>query len=296
MKENIKIRNDDLCVSICTIEHIEEIIEFIYRLNNRVESASNFCPKSKEYIKEEILNGINDNSFFIYWENNKVLGTINYYLDEVRNNADCTLLIDSKICDYNAVANILFKKVKDINNIDTKYTFFFPKENIDCSNFLESINAKREVNEYGLIMNKDGIKNEKFKSNVNELPIDYYEQFKNLHNEIFPDVYISGTNIVESIGNKYYVYSIVEDNTLIAYSVLRLNGDKSATAEVIGVRESFRGKGYGKTVINYLIEKAFNSFGISQIDLIVDADNEKAIKLYLDLGFAIEHENRCYTA
>lgn len=86
MKENIKIRNDDLCVSICTIEHIEEIIEFIYRLNNRVESASNFCPKSKEYIKEEILNGINDNSFFIYWENNKVLGTINYYLDEVRNN------------------------------------------------------------------------------------------------------------------------------------------------------------------------------------------------------------------
>lgn len=39
---------------------------------------------------------------------------------------------------------------------------------------------------------------------------------------------------------------------------------------------------------------AFHFFKVSQIDLIVDADNEKAIKLYLDLGFVIEHESRCY--
>lgn len=296
MEKNIKLRNDDYHISNCSIENMEEIIEFIYTLNNRVESSSNFCPRSKEYIKKEILNGITDNSIFICWEKNKVLGIINYYLDEIRNNADCTLLIDSQSCDYNVVADILFKKVKNINNIDTKFTFFFPKENINCSKFLESINAKREVNEYGLIMNKDDVKSKKTKFNVGELSIDYYEQFKNIHNQIFPDVYISGTDIISDTGNKYYVYSIVEDEDLIAYSVLRLNGEKSATAEVIAVREDFRGKGYGKAVINYLIDKAFNYFNISKIDLIVDADNEKAIKLYLDLGFSIEHENRCYIA
>ncbi|NLY46070.1 MAG: GNAT family N-acetyltransferase, partial [Tissierella sp.] len=150
--------------------------------------------------------------------------------------------------------------------------------------------------EYRLIFKKNHIYNDRLNFNIGELPIDYYGKLKELHDEIFPNVYISGADIIENIGKKHFVYSIIENKTLIAYSVLRLNGNMSGTAEIIAVREEFRGRGYGKAIISYLIDKAVNLFKVSNVDLMVDGDNEKAIKLYLDLGFVIEHENRCYIA
>lgn len=296
MEEILKNEKTDICILDCTNEQINELVEFAFRLNNNIENSSQFCPKSKNYIREEFLKAISNNSIFSYWKNNEVVGVLNYYMDELRNNADCTLLIDSQQCDYKSVANLLFKKVKNLTDINTKYTFFFPKENIKCANFLESINAKREVNEYGLVLEKNHTNSDRLNFNIGELPIDYYKEFKELHNEVFPDAYISGADIIENIGRKHFIYSIVENKTLIAYSVLRLNGNTSATAEIIAVREQFRRKGYGKAVISYLIDMAFNLFKVSKVDLIVDGDNEKAIKLYLNLGFVIEHENRCYIA
>lgn len=293
MREVLK---NNICILDCTEEHLDELIEFAFKLNNNIESSSNFCAKSKSYIKKDFLNGISNNSIFAFYKDNEIIGILNYYMDELRNNADCTLLIDSQKCDYNLVANLLFKKIKSLNDTNTKYTFFFPKENIECANFLESINANREVNEYGLRLDKGYANIDKVNLDIGKLPTDYYEELKELHNEVFPDVYISGTDIIENIGKKHFVYSLIEDKTLIAYSVLRPNGDMSATAEIIAVRESFRGKGYGKAIISYLINMAFNSFKVSQVDLIVDGDNETAIKLYLDLGFVIENENRCYIA
>lgn len=292
--EGIKNERMNLYTVDCTDEHINELVEFAFRLNNNLENSSQFCPKSESYIRKEFLEGISNNRIFSCYKDNEIIGIINYYLDEIRNNADCTLLIDSKKYDYYSVANLLFKKMKKLNDINTKYTFFFPKENIECANFLESINAKREVNEYGLILENNHVNSSILNPNIKELPIDFYEDLKELHNDIFPDVYIFGADIINNIGKKHFVYSIIKDHTLIAYGVLRPNDNMSATTEIIAVRESYRGKGYGKAIISYLIDRAFNSLKVSQVDLIVDGDNEKAIKLYLDLGFVIEHENRCY--
>ncbi|NLY46150.1 MAG: hypothetical protein GX053_09215, partial [Tissierella sp.] len=150
----LKNRKEDIYILDCIKEQIDELVEFAFRLNNNIENSSQFCPRSKNYIREEFLKGISNSSIFSCWKNNKLVGVINYYMDELRNNADCTLLIDSQQCDYNLAANLLFGKVKDLNDVKIKYTFFFPKENIRCANFLESINAKREVNEYRLIFKK----------------------------------------------------------------------------------------------------------------------------------------------
>lgn len=73
-----------------------------------------------------------------------------------------------------------------------------------------------------------------------------------------------------------------------------LNKDRSATAEIVAVKEGYRGKGYGRAILSYLIDKAFTFFEADKIDLIVEEDNEKAISLYLDLGFVIVTENKCY--
>lgn len=133
---------------------------------------------------------------------------------------------------------------------------------------------------------------------INNLDRAYYNQFIQLHDFIFPGVYISGKDIIEDIINKnIFVFSIIEEGRLIAYSVLRLyESSKTAIAEIIGVDEEYRGKGYGKSILNYLIEYSFSNNDIEKIELIVDEDNEAAISLYKSLGFVIDAENCCYIA
>lgn len=290
MKEN--------CISImyCKEQQLNSITEFAYKMNINREHASTFCYKSKSAIREDFSKGISKNCVLACWYDDEIIGILNCFIDEAKNNADCTILIDSKKCDYNIVARLLFEKFKASNDTNMKYTFFFPVENVECSNFLESINANRQVNEYYLIFEKKNVNINISDLNVIELPTDYYTSFIELHYTIFPGVYISGTDVIKDIGKKHNIYSIIEGGVLIAYSVLRLNRDKIATVEIIAVKEEFRGKGYGRAVLSYLIKAAFTSFEADKIDLVVDGNNEKAIRLYLDLGFTIATENRCYIA
>ena len=48
-------------------------------------------------------------------------------------------------------------------------------------------------------------------------------------------------------------------------------------------------------MLSRLIEEAFSDPGVRLVDLIVDCDNENALKLYFDLGFKVEFENRNFT-
>ena len=50
------------------------------------------------------------------------------------------------------------------------------------------------------------------------------------------------------------------------------------------VKKDFRGKGYGKKLMNYAIDYAKNK-GYKEISLGVNLDNYIAFKLYVDLGF-----------
>src|SRR5699024_8795185 len=53
------------------------------------------------------------------------------------------------------------------------------------------------------------------------------------------------------------------------------------------VDEKFRGKGLSKELISFMKENA-NELGISEIDLNVEPENEKAIELYHNSGFITE--------
>lgn len=290
MGENIKV------IKSCTDQGIDALVEFAFRINNDIKHSSTFCSSTKSGIQKDIANGIKNNSVAVCIIEDCLVGVLNCYIDSEKNNADCMLLIDSTKCNYNDVAKDLFIKIKSQFDDKMKYTFFFPKQNTECSSFLEAIQARQEVNEYCLIFTKDQNTSYKSSAKVTELTKDYYEQFIELHDKIFPGVYISGKEVINDIGKNHFVFSIVENGCLNAYGVFRIYGAKRATAEIIGVRDSFRGKGYGRAILGHLIYTAFSTFNTEIIDLIVDGDNKNAISLYLDMGFTIESENCCYIA
>jgi len=179
-------------------------------------------------------------------------------------------------------------------NSQFHYTFFFSKENIECSTFLKSLSAFQKPNEYGLLIQKKNSCQAKKSKSVQILPTEYNQRFIELHDTIFPDVYISGKEIILDIGKNHFVFSLIENDLIKAYSVLFLRGNPRATAEIIAVHPDYHHQGYGRTILSHLIYSAFNDFGLEAVDLIVDSDNANALDLYLKMGFIIEFENHCY--
>jgi hypothetical protein len=190
------MEKEEYLIQYCTDQQIEELTEFAFQMNSRKKHGSTFCSHNKKAIREDFMEGISGHRMLSCQYQEKVIGILNCYIDEPKNNADCTVLIDSAKCDYNSNAKMLFEKLKASNKPDLKYTFFFPQENKKCADFLESVGAAREVNEYELVLDTGHVKAGKVNQNITELPTQYYDDFVKLHDTIFPGVYISGADVI----------------------------------------------------------------------------------------------------
>ncbi len=287
------MKNDSIMIRECEQGEIEELARFAYRINGMQEHSSAFCSRSLEAIHRDFEQGIASESAFLCRRDGQLMGVLSGYIDYDKNNTDCSLLIEPQEV-YVDIAAKLFDALQRGLSPSMKYTFFFPKENTRCSAFLDQAGARREVNEYALVLHRGREKLAVSSFSIKELLPEYYGQFVKLHDSIFPGIYISGREIIDDIGKGHIVYGMLDETGMTAYSVLRLNGEKRVTAEIVGVREDCRHKGYGRAILSHLIEEAFKKHGTDRVDLIVDGDNENAISLYLQLGFVVEGENCCY--
>lgn len=284
---------DSVAIRKCEMKELEILSEFVFRINNRKECSSAFCSKNLETIRKEIEESIDSDSAVSCWQGERLIGFLSCYIDKEKGNGDCSLLIEPTV-HYDLVAKNLFDTLHNQLPPSLRYTFFFSKENKQCADFLQRLGACKEVNEYALILKRENKKDVFNRAKIKELAPERYLEFAELHDSIFPGVYISGKDIIEDIGKRHFIYSLVEKEQLLAYSVLRVDNKKHVTAEIVAVRNGFRNKGYGRAVLAYLIEKAFMDFEAEYVNLIVDGDNENAIHLYLDMGFEIKSENCCY--
>jgi putative acetyltransferase len=62
----------------------------------------------------------------------------------------------------------------------------------------------------------------------------------------------------------------------------------------IGIAQEWQGKGLGRRLIARLLDWADNWAGVTRVELLVHADNERAIALYRSLGFVEEGRHRGY--
>ena len=63
---------------------------------------------------------------------------------------------------------------------------------------------------------------------------------------------------------------------------------------VVAVGPDFSGRGLGRQLVLAGLDY-FSAKGIGEAMLYVDADNSRAVKLYVDLGFTVNHIDRAYT-
>lgn len=274
-------------------EDFGKLAQLAERLNASRETASTFCCAKAEDIERDFSETAEYGSACFL--SGQPVGLLACFLDAEKSNADCSLMIELSGNAYQDVANRLLLSARKKLGEGIACTFFFPKENKDCGRFLAEAGAKRQVNEYILLLRRENWK-EPASMAAAPQPLSEGQQdaFAALHNTIFPDVYCSGKDILRDLGTTRFVYAIPDQAGLAAYGVLKVNGSKQATVEIVGVREDARRQGYGRAMLNHLAGQAFAQFGAQSLELVVDADNENALALYLDTGFEIWQENNCY--
>lgn len=196
-------------------------------------------------------------------------------MDEEKQTADCVgPFVEGDFC---KIAKEMLDYAKALYKQSLCIYFFFDKRNIECIAFMDLICAENKGDESILTLKRDNYKKQEFNISVEKLISEYEDQLIELHDSIFPDVYVSGKDIIQSTGINRQVFCIIENGHLCGYSVLKTPSvGIKATAEVIAVDENFRSKGYGKALLNALIKESFSHSGIDEIDLVV----KMSIKLH----------------
>lgn len=275
------------------------------RLNARRETGSSFCCANAEDIRRDFEETISYS--FACWKGQQPLGLISCFPDFAKGNADCSLLINAAGETYQTIAKALLASAQAKINPglseagqshsiqNATLTFFFPTENKDCRNFLISIGARQQVNEYLLLLTRETWHASAHdRSEPRPIKNDEHHAFAALHDQIFPGVYASGADILADLGKTRFVSVIADEQGLAAYGVLKFRDDTQAVAEMIGVRMDARRRGYGRAILHELARQAFSRFETVSLELVVEADNVNALTLYLHTGFCLRQENHCF--
>ncbi|MCL2704536.1 MAG: GNAT family N-acetyltransferase [Defluviitaleaceae bacterium] len=178
-----------------------------------------------------------------------------------------------------------------------RFNFYFDSRNRNLHRMMESLSAQRRDNEYILLLEKLNYKPQQIKHNI----VSYSDEFENdviqiLH-DTFPDSYISGRELISSIGKDRDVFCALNENgVFVGYGVLKRYKDNPdhMTAEIFAVAEGARGEGYGWALLNMAVDCALNRYNADTVDLVVDKLNTHASDLYYSCGFKLMAENSSY--
>lgn len=121
----------------------------------------------------------------------------------------------------------------------------------------------------------------------------FFDEFEKLHNELFPNTYLTARQIVEKRDNNHRLFLAIDDERLLGYHFCKVEPE-SGYVDFIGTDASARGRGIGADLLASGIDWMFAAPTTKQIGLTVNADNTTARTLYEKFGFVVQHIMRGY--
>lgn len=270
-------------ISKISSKQIDQIIDFMYDLNNCQNHHIGYCGKNKVEIKSTVAELIEDgNEFFAIYEENKLIGVMGYekYDDTVEiwgpfikeNNLQALdmlwenllRLIDDDKCNYQIHCN-------------TKN--FIAREFALSKGFITICEGKTmELDLYSMKI--------PVYDNISKIEECDYNEVAKLHDITFPNAYYKGEQIIDMLDNENVIFVAKEADKLVGYAFVSMNLEFSeGDIEFIGVDVSYRGKSYGRKLLCTVLN-SFKENGITRLQLWVNIENQNAINLYSSVGFA----------
>jgi len=284
-------------ISECNTDYLQQCTDIAFLRNNQQESNSAYCPKSKESIYGDFALIIEhpDSILLGYFDNDVLTGVLGCFMNSENNWVDCSGPFFKDEWSQE-VAKTMFTYAKSKLVKAVRFNFYFNARNKNLHQLMESLSAERNDNEYILLLKKADYKPPRLKHNI----IPYNSGFENnvikLKNNTWPDSYITDRDLISSINKDRDVFCALDENgAFVGFGVLKRYDDNyRVTAEVFAVAEGVRGKGYGWTLLNTVVDCAFNNYNADIVDLVVDRLNTRARNLYYSCGFKLNVENSAY--
>ena len=264
--------------------------------------------------EENISTQNTTNNIYVYEENNKILGIIRFGKPDDASsnyNAEIHVLYIEPSLKRNGIGTKLFEFATNhfIKNKTTNMIIWCLKGNTPSIKFYEKLGGRIVSSRKAVINNIEleevGIEYNLEHCNISlrdYLESDAFEIIKWIKDERAlrlwsADRYGKFPITAEDINNNYsqcklfgnfYPMTLVQENKILGHIILRnLDSTNMKTIRLgfIIVDPSFRGKGYGKLLIEKAIEYARNSLSANEINLAVFENNKNAFHCYKSVGF-----------
>lgn len=284
-------------IRICDINYLTQCVEIAFERNNLPQSNCAYCPNLKENIRKDFEFIINDADCLMvgYFIDGKLTGFLGCFMNPENNWVDCVGPYFENGWNHTH-AKDMFLFAKASLSKAARFNFYFHVMNQNCHRLMESLSAQRQDNEYILLLNKKDYKPQQINSRVERYSSNYEAELIRLHDNTFPDVYVTGKDIIASIGKTREAFCAFDERGAFAgYGVLKYDDDSGhLTAELFAVKKEKRGKGYGWALLNTVVDSAFNRHYGNIVDLVVDKLNANARELYYACGFKLAVENEAF--
>ena len=123
-------------------------------------------------------------------------------------------------------------------------------------------------------------------SEIDVLSIQDHVAVSNLHNESFPNSYLSGDKMLENVNDYNKIFVCKRNGEFAGYIYVEANPEfGDASIEFFAVSPSVRGKGIGKALLLHGVQWLLSYDSINKIQLCVNTKNDGAIRLYKKIGF-----------
>lgn len=190
------------------------------------------------------------------------------------------------------VGTMLLKKIKEELDVkkSTRVLFLCDKKSTSGQRFIRRLVSEYDVSEYEMYLNYKAYQN--IQKPISELSFRKADNNDALEltsqNAIYYGCDISELTMImpeEEAINGYVTYIAELDNKPIGKVNIQISTEVAGIYGV-GVRPEFRGRGYGRSILNYAIERLLE-LKAKQIMLQVEVENANALNLYTSLGFEV---------
>lgn len=253
------------------LKNIDEYIDFINKINS-TDNYSDPMLSNEVQIKYNLIESVNkkDNiALGVFDANNNIIGFFIFLVIEEEKYAEMIVGLSDNELAYYELFNYLFDNYKGYN-ID----FVYNPNNNYLNKLLNEYNGNFEVEQQKMQLIR--FNNMKRKNEVILYSDKYKEQYVNLN---LKDTYWTGDKVLTAF-DKFRVILAIKDNKVVGYVDITHKYEENESYGVF-VKEEYRNMGIATDMLSYAIELDKNK----RIMLLVDIDNEKAIRLYEKVGF-----------
>jgi len=277
--------------------YLQQCVEIAFLRNSQPENNCAYCPKEKSSIHGDFsfLMGNPDNLMLGYFDGDTLVGIFGFFISPENNWVDCVGPFFKDEWNQEAAKEMFDYSFSKFTQA-VRFNFYFNTKNENLHKLAELLSAERNDNEYILLLKKADYKPQDIKHTVVMYEYRFRSEFIRIFNDTFPVAYILPESVIDAIGKDREVFcALDEKGVFVGYGVLKFyDNPNHATAEIFGVDENARGKGYGWAVLNATLEYALNKHNTDTVDLIVDKLNTHASELYYSCGFKLMVENAAY--